>query len=381
LQPEGGDAILSPNGGGKTMRRLAFLRAAGIAAALSATGSAWAQGAAPPGASPSAPDPAIWEGPATGAPIVHRASRIALPFELSGFTREKVGLVGQGDLAATYRNKDGATETVASVYLFQPGASREHKLRGSIESFADLHPQAFLWAAGPFGIKGEMPLHAWKGVFKTGIGPGTVMDYLYFVEIGRWTVKVRATVTGIKEPAQEARIDSLVAGLPWAQVVAASGQCSGRACTAPPFDMFRHHIMETTLGPMLASKMRFKPKDEAKLPSAGRPDVGILGKVDIRRSGEGDLVYVAAIPKFFTYRLVRMPAALNPFFGEAFGTLTIDKPVHAIVIKVGNSGLMPRLYNGEPNVEAFAAALDQLVLQEMPGGFVSAAAFAKTLEE
>lgn len=363
------------------MKGTAFFRAIGIAAALSAAAPAGAQGAAAPAGSAGAPDPAIWEGPASGAPIVHRASRVPFPAELGGFARERLAAVGAEDVAATYRNQDGATETTASVYLFRPGALREHKLKGSVESFGDLNPTAFLWSAGPVAIKGQTPLHAWKGVFKTGIGPDTVMDYLYFVELGRWTVKVRATVRGIKVPAQEARIDSLVAGLPWAQVLAANGQCSGRACSAPAFDPFRHHIMETTLGPMLASKYRFKPKQEAKLPSVARPDVGILGKVDIRRSGEGDLVYVAAVPQFFTYRLVRMPPPLTMMFTEGFGTLTIDKPVHAIVIKVGDSGLMPRLYNGEPSVEAFAAAIDQLVMQEMPGGFVSAAAFAKTLED
>jgi hypothetical protein len=363
------------------MRRLAFCRAVGIVAALSAAPSAWAQGT-PPAMNPaSVPDPAIWEGPATGGPVVHRASRVPLPFELGGFTRERLDAVGAEDVAATYRNQDGATETVASVFLFRPAGLREHKLKGSIESFGNLNPTAFLWSAGPFAIKGQTPLHAWKGLFKTGIGPNTVMDYLYFVELGRWTVKVRATVTGIKEPAQEARIDSFVANLPWPQILAANGQCSGKACTAPAFDMFRHHIAETTLAPLLAGKMRFNPKDEAKLPSVGRPDVGIFGKVDIRRSGEGDLVYVAAVPKFFTYRLVRMPPPLTMMFTEGFGTLTIDKPVHAIVIKVGDSGLMPRFYNGEPSVEAFAAAIDQLVMQEMPGGFVSAAAFARTLED
>jgi hypothetical protein len=363
------------------MRRLAFTFVAGIAAAISAAAPAMAQNAATPQIAAQAPDPAIWDGPATGAPVVHRASRVSFPAELGGFTRERLGAVGPEDVAATYRNLDGATETVASLYLFRPGALREHKLKGSVESFGGLNPTAFLWAAGPFAIKGPVPLHGWKGVFKTGIGPDTVMDYLYFVELGRWTVKVRATVTGIKEPVQEARIDSFVAGLPWAQILAANGQCSGRACTAAPFDIFRHHIMETTLGPLLAGKMPFKPKDEAKLPSVGRPDIGLFGKVDVRRSEEGDLVYVASVPKFFTYRLVRMPPPITQLFTEGFGTLSIDKPVYALVVKVGDEGLVPRLYNGEPSVEAFAAAIEQLVMQEMPDRFVSAAAFAKTLED
>lgn len=363
------------------MRRLAsFCVAAMAMLASAAPGSAQAI-PAPPTPTTQAPDPAIWDGPAAGGPVVHRASGVALPAELGGFARVKLASVTPQDVVATYRNQDGATETVASLYLFRPGALREHRLKGSVESFGELNPGAFLWAAGPFAVKGPPSLHAWKGVFKTGIGPDTVMDYLYFVELGRWSVKVRATVKGIKEPVQEGRIDAFVAGLPWTRILAANGECSGRACRAPAFDSFRHHIMESTLGPLLTSKMRFKPKDEAKLPSIGRPDAGLLGKVDIRRSTEGDLVYVAAVPQFFTYRLVRMPPPLNKLFTEGFGALSIDKPVHAIVVKVGDAGLMPRLYNGEPSVEAFAAAIDQLVMQEMPGAFVGAAAFAKTLED
>jgi hypothetical protein len=363
------------------MGRLAFFGMAAMAAALAAPSPSLAQGTPPPPETAQAVDPAIWEGPAAGAPVVHRASRVTLPAELGGFTRERLASVGPADVAATYRNRDGATETLASLYLFRPGALREHKLKGSVESFGDLNPGAFLWAAGPFAVRGPPALHAWKGVFKTGIGPDTVMDYLYFVDLGRWTVKIRATVKGIKEVSQEARIDSFVAGLPWTQILAANGECSGPACRTPPFDTFRNHIMETTVAPLLAGKMRFKPKDEARLPTVAQPEIGLFGKIAIRRSGEGDLVYVAAVPKFFTYRLVRMPPPLTKLFTEAFGMLSIDKPVHALVVKVGDAGLMPRLYNGEPSVEAFAAAIEQLTMQEMPGAFVSAAAFAKTLED
>jgi hypothetical protein len=169
--------------------------------------------------------------------------------------------------------------------------------------------------------------------------------------------------------------------LPWAEILAANGECTGRACAAPAFDTFRHHPLETMLAPLLAGKMEFKPKEEKKLPSAGKVEVGIFGNVDVRRSQEGDLVYVATVPGFFTYRLVLLPPPIKAMVTDGFGRLSIDKPIHAIVIKIENSGLMPRFYNGEPSVEAFGKALDQLAMQEMPGQFVSVAAFADTLED
>lgn len=361
------------------MNRLTFSWLAGAVAALAAL-PAFAQNTPPPPDSGRAADPAIWEGAKGTGPVVHRASKVALPAELAGFARGRLAAVGPEDVAAGYSVKDGAGATDATVYLFRPGGLPEHKLKGSVESFGTLNPKAFLWSAGPFDIAGATPLHAWKGVFKTGIGPDTVMDYLYFVELGRWTVKVRATLSGVKEPAQEARIDALVAALPWAQILAANGDCSGPACKAPPFDTFRSHVFETRLAPLLAAKMEFKPKEEAKLPVAGQADMSMFGKADIRRSDKGELVYVIAVPEFFTYRLVRLPPPVTQLFTEGFGTLSIGKPVYAMVVKVGPSGLMPRLYNGEPTAEAFGATVAGMVFEEIKE-FQPAADFAKTLPD
>lgn len=361
------------------MKRLVFSWMAGAAATLAAA-PAWAQATPPPPDSTRAADPAVWESAEASGAVVHRASRVALPAELGGFARGRLAAVGPEDVAAAYNSKDGAGATDATVYLFRPGALPEHKLRGSVESFGTLNPKAFLWSAGPFDIAGATPLHGWKGVFKTGIGPDTVMDYLYFVELGRWTVKVRATLSGVKEPAQEARIDSFVRALPWAQILAANGECTGAACKAPPFDAFRSHVFETRLAPLLAAKMEFKPKEEAKLPVAGQADASMFGKVDVRRSDTGELVYVVAIPQFFTYRLVRLPPPVTKLFTEGFGTLSIDKPVYAMVVKVGPTGLMPRLFNGEPTAEAFGAAAGGMVFEEVKE-FQPAADFAKSLPE
>jgi hypothetical protein len=292
------------------MNRLAFSWMAASAAALAAS-PASAQNTPPPPDSAQAADPAIWEGAQAGGPVVHRASRVALPAELAGFARGRLAAVGPEDVAAGYSLEEGAGGTQATFYLFKPGRLPEHKLKGSVESLGMRNPLAFLWSAGPFDIAGPIPLHAWKGVFKTGIGPDTVLDYLYFVELGRWTVKVRATLSGVREAEQEARIDALVTALPWAQILAANGECTGTACTAPPFETFRNHIFETSLAPIVAMRMDFKPKEEAKLPVAGLADMAKFGKAEIRRSDKGELVYVATVPKLATYRLVRVSPLLR----------------------------------------------------------------------
>jgi hypothetical protein len=332
-------------------------------------------------AAPASAQDAAWQGDEKAGPITHRSSAVTLPAELQGFARARLGAVGPDDVAATFSRKEGKTETTATFYLFRPGALPEHRLKGSVAAFGQLSPSAFLWSAGPFDIASATPLHGYKGVFKTGIGPDTVMDYLYFVEMGRWTAKVRATVSGIEKLEHETRIDAFVRALPWAQILAANGDCSGTACTAPAFERFRHHIMETTLGPMMAAQMKFDLKEEQKLPSVGKADVPLFGSADIRRSQDPALLYVATVPKFFTYRVVPLPEPVRAMFTETFGTLSVTKPLYALVIKVGKEGLTPRLYNGEPSVEAFAQAVEELALEKMDGPMLLISDYAKQLPD
>jgi hypothetical protein len=340
------------------------------AALIAAAGSpAWAQ------------EGGAWQLEDKSGPATHRASAVTLPAELEGFQRTRTAEVGPEDVAASFSRKDGKTETTATVYLFRPGTLPEHRLKGSVASFGKMSPIAFLWSAGPFDIPAAPPLHGYKGVFKTGVGPKSVMDYLYFVEMGRWTAKVRATVTGIKEPEQEARIDAFVRALPWGQILAANGECKGTACTTPTFERFRHHIMETTLGPLMAMKMEFDPKAEAALPVVGKADVPLFGAAEIRRSDTAELRYVAAVPKFFTYRVVPLPDAVKPLFTDGFGKLSATKPLYALVIKVGKDGLTPRLYSGEPSVEAFAKAVEELALEKMDAPMLSVSDYAEQLPE
>lgn len=309
-------------------------------------------------------DPAVWEGQADSGVLVHRASRVALPEELNGLRRSRVSSLSSDDVAVGYRLRKGKTETVATLYLFKPKTLREHSLKGSVASFAELSPAAFVWASGPFQVNAATPLRGHKGTFKTGIGPDTQMDYLYFFELGEWTVKIRATLNGVDKIEDEIAIDDFVRKLPWEAILSANGACAGAACTTPAVQEVEHHIMESTLGQMLAAGMKFDPKKEAQLPVAERASLLLAPEAEIRRSSDGTLLYVTEVKGLATYRLIRIPEPATKLLTESFGRLTVDKPLYGLLISLGGSGLMPRLYLGEPTPEAFAAAVGDLVLSE-----------------
>ncbi|PSJ39909.1 hypothetical protein C7I55_15270 [Sphingomonas deserti] len=328
-------------------------------------------------AAPQASAGGAWQA-GDGGPALHRASRVGFPAERFGFKRVKLGQISDNDVTATYRLKKDGAEISATVYLFRPGALPEHRLKGSILSFATLSPTAFVWSAGPFDVPATSPLHLYKATFKTGIGPGTVMDYLYFADIGPWRAKVRATLTNVKDVEQERALDGFVTALPWNEILAAAGNCSGQACTMPASEPFISDHGGSMLGRLLARSMTFEPAKEESLPVVGQAKV-MLGDAPIRR-GSDDILYVATVPGLATYRLIRLPPEVVPLFSDAFGRLTLTKPVYGLLISMGSEGMMPRLYHGEPTSEMFGAAVADLVLKERKP-FLSPVALAETIED
>ncbi|HYG46849.1 MAG TPA: hypothetical protein VD846_02810 [Allosphingosinicella sp.] len=361
------------------MRNNRTMRAAlAVAFAVSAA-VAQAQSAAPLKFAPGA-NPAIWRGSDASGPIVHLPSNVTLPARLEGFTRTEVAAATPEDVIANYSWKEAPTEIAVSVYLFRPAGMAEHRLKGSVAAFAALNPSAFLWSSGPFDIPAATPLHSSKSVFKTGIGPDTVMDYLYFVAMGRWTVKVRASLTGVKEDNAEGRLDAFVRALPWAELLAANGACTGAACTAPASEMFRSHFGEMMLGKLLDQIMKFDPKAEAKLPIVHRVEA-FGSEIAVRRAEQGPAVYVATVPRLATYRIVRLPDPVKPLFVEGYGRMSLEKPLYALLIDTGGGMLATRFYNGEPSVETFAEAVDRMVMIGTGAPFLPVKDFADTLAE
>ncbi len=350
------------------MARLATIA---FAFALAWTGIALAQAPVPLAMSERA-DPAIWQGEAVGGPIVHRASNVSLPAEIAGFSRFRVGAVRPDDVAANYRLKSGESETIATIFLFRPGSLPEHRIKGSLLAFASASPTAFMWANGPLEIPAPSPLFGYKGVFKTGIGPDTVMDYLYFLELGKWTVKVRATINGVKSPSQEKAIDDFVRALPWSEILAANGACSGPACAPLPAAIpFDSHYMELMLGRLLFGRTNFDRKAERALPVAYQVSLPLGGTADIHRSETEPLVYVTEVKGLTTYRLMRLPDPVEKFPKEGFGMLSVGKPIYGLVIGSGDQLLMPRLFSGRPSPEMFSATVGELILNPTANPFVT----------
>ncbi len=345
--------------------------AAAALAALLWSGAVQAQAPVPLAMSERA-DPAVWQGEAASGPIVHRASNVSLPAEIAGFSRFRVGAVRPDDVAAGYRLKEGASETTITLYIFKPGSLAEHRLKGSVAAVAASSPAAVGWGNGPVTVPAAQVLNGYKGVFKTGIGPDTIMDYLYFFELGGWTVKVRATMSGVKDPKQEDAVDAFVRALPWPALIAASGSCSGSACAALPAAVpFDSHYMELMLGRLLFAKTRFDQNAERALPGAGQADLPLGMKSEIRRSAAEPLVYVSEVKGFTTYRLMRLPDLTERFLSEGFGKLSLGKPIFGILIGSGDDLLMPRLYSGRPTPEMFSAAVGELILHPTANPFVT----------
>lgn len=331
-----------------------------VLAMLLASGAASAQAGAPP--APEALDASIWQGEVDRGSLVHRPTKVALPDDLLGFKRHRVRTLSADDVIAHYRLVEDGTPTELTVYMFKPGQLPEHRLKGSLESFATLAPTAFVWSAGPFDIVQAVPLHGYKGTFKTGIGPDTRMDYLYFFDLGQWRVKVRATLTKVREVEQERRLDSAVRGLPWAQILSANAACTGKACTRPAFEPISNNVMETAVGAMLGKAMKFDPGKERKLPVVLKAQASLLGEIEVRQSEGEDPLYVTEVKRLATYRLVRLPDPAGDLLTKAFGTISVDRPVYGLMIDIGKAGLMPRLFLGKPTPQAFAEAVGELVI-------------------
>jgi hypothetical protein len=290
-------------------------------------------------------DPQIWQGTATSGTIVHRASGIGLPEAFGNFRRIGVGALSATDVFATYVQQRGEHRTIASVFLFHPADLPEHRLPFSIEAVGVRSPQAFLWSDGPFLIGSAPELRAYKATFKTGIGPNTVMDYLYFAPLGRWTVKVRATLPSTTGIADERGIDALVRALPWAAALQAAGSCTGWACETASAMPFNSHIAE----------------------GAG------IGNLLVSRSGAPTPTYAER-----GYRLTEMMIPeISRLFTESYGAISVGTPIYAVETGSGERRSIQRFFAGRPTEAQFRQTV--ALLREHPerGPMVPAALAAR----
>lgn len=325
------------------------------------------------------PASTVWAGDPASGPLVHKPTGASFPAAYGIFRRSRaIALAPDGsDVAINYDAQDGDTHTRLSIYLYKPQGAEQHELKGALAAIAARSPKAFVWASGPFAIaapaSSPVPLRAFKGTYKTGIGPATVMDYLYLADLGKWSVKVRATITQVRDPAQEGAIDIIVRELPWAAVLAANGDCTGAACRTSGTVPFDSHMAESMLPSLLAKTMSFDATAERALPEIGRIETPPLGDVAIRRSTKAPLLYFAEVKDLGIFRLVRLPDQMARLVDGAFGRLSIEGPVYAVTIDSAGNLLMPRFFAGEPTPAQFGAAVREFVLHSTASPFVTVA--------
>ena len=302
-------------------------------------------------------DPAIWSGTETSGRITHISSGTVFPDDIGGFKRNRLMAVDNGnDVMLHYQLKRDPAPTEASVFLFQRGDLAEHRLKGAIASLGyNRSDMTFLWADGPFDIDGSQKLRGFKATYKVGIGGDTALEYLYFFELGKWTVKVRATLPASKEPSEEGQIDAFVRALPWASILAANGACSGSACDSTRAMAFNNHMGEMFLTKIVASGQGTKLQGDGAEPVYAREAGG----------------------KRWT--LYPLDAKLAPLFQEVFGRISANPPLYSLSWTAKKESGVVRFFAGKPSEDMFAATVDRLVAHPEPSAFVTpgdAAAYA-----
>ena len=302
-------------------------------------------------------DPAIWSGSETSGPITHIATGTVFPDGIDGFQRTSLMAVNNGnDVMLHYRLKRDPASIEVSTFLFQRGALAEHRLKGAITSLGfGRKEMTFLWADGPFDIDAPQKLRGYKATYKVGIGADTLLEYLYFIELGTWTAKVRATLPASKEPAEEGQIDAFVRALPWASILAANGACTGSACDGERAMPFNNHMAEMFLTKIVASG-----QGKALLGDAAEP-------VYAREAGGK------------RWTLYPLDEKIAPLFAEAFGRISARAPLYSLSWSAKKESGVTRFFAGKPSEEAFAATVDGLVAHPETSAFIApadAAAYA-----
>lgn len=284
-------------------------------------------------------DPAIWSGDVADGPLRHIATGTEFPDRIGDYRRIGVMAIGDGaDVSVRYEAKRAPHDLRVTVFLFKPATLPEHRLRGAINAIGLRSPDAFLWSDGPFNIAAPTQLRLFKGTYKTGIGPNTVMDYLYFAPLGEWTVKVRGTIASPKDIAEETGIDQLVRALPWATLLTANGACSGKACQTSGAAPINSHLFEGMVA-RLISALRGKP-DAAKLSN----------QAPLFEAREGGA----------TWRISELDEKFASAFEQSYGALSVTGPIFILTREDDGELTLPRFFVGTPTEAEFKAQVQQL---------------------
>lgn len=303
-------------------------------------------------------NPTIWQGEIGKGELTHLESAVVFPDVYGEFKRNRIMAVDDGkDVMIHYVRARPEGDVELSVFLFQPDDLPEHRLSGALQSLPVNRPGQFIWADGPFDVNTPTPLRLFKGTYKTGIGPNTLMDYLYFGNMGKRTVKVRATLPSTKSIEDEKSIDALVRALPWDTILAANGACVGTVCSTTTAMPFNHHIGESMLG-NLSKTMKAKKSD-------GNPVAPLFS-----RKEEGQMWEVHTLPDQFA-----------PLFQDGYGGISVKAPIYSLSRKDKKSSEIVRFFTGKPEQALFDKTVDMLMKYPEVSAFTDSSLAARYVIE
>lgn len=290
----------------------------------------------------STPIASSWQGEATKGELIYKPIALSFPDTLGKFERRRVGgFEGIADFWVNYGLKRPAGDTTMTLFFFQPRSSMaEHTISGSLSSLNSAlgaDNPTFVWADGPRLLKsGDRELRFFKGTYKTGIGPGTIMDYIYFADLGNWRVKVRVTMPSPDSVELEQSVERAIEAIDWKAVMAANGACTGPACDTTSVVPFNHHIGEMFLSQVVNSGQGNKLSGDAAKPLFER-------KVD----GTNWTVWP-------------LDAKLGELFAGAYGALSISGTSYSLSWEKGGKKGMVRFFSGLPSEAQFNHEVDEL---------------------
>ena len=303
-------------------------------------------------------NPTIWQGEINEGPLTHLESAVIFPDAYGVFKRTRIMAVDDGkDVMLHYIRARPEGDVELSVFLFQPDDLPEHRLSGALQSLSVNRPGQFIWSDGPFDVQADTKLRLFKRTYKTGIGPNTVMDYLYFGNLGKWTIKVRATLPSTKSIEDEKAIDALARELPWNNILTANGECLGTACSATTAMPFNHHIGESMLGSLMKAMKAKKPDGAPVTPLFSRKDSGQLWEV------------------------YTLPDLFVPLFQDSYGGISVKAPIYSLSRKGKKTSEIVRFFSGKPDQALFDKTVDMLTKYPEASAFTDSTLAARYVIE
>lgn len=308
------------------------------------------------------PIPSLWEGDALKGPVVYKPANLTFPQNLGKFQRARVaGIDGSEDFWVNYTLPRATGQIAFTVFLFKPNAiMAEHTIPGSLRALtaATGGSGTFIWSDGRRILRsGERDLSFFKGTYKTGIGPRTVLDYLYFADLGTWRVKIRVTVPASSDPADETMIETAISALDWRAILAANGDCSGRACQPDQPFAFNHHFTEMALNSIMQSQK-------------GKVTSGAAAKPYYKRKVKG-----------FEWQVYPLDKQLFPLLSDGYGALSIGPQAYTLIWHKGGKKGLVRFFSGQPSTAMIDREIDRLTTRPELSAFVPIADAAFYAEE